>query len=134
MLGRFPDMVKAGTVRPIIQYGDEKRSKILPGVPTARELAVSPEARALLAFVEAPLSMAYPFALPPGVPDNRAQAMRRAFDTLWADPEYREEILKQKLLHAPKTGAEVEREVIELARAPQAVIDRYVAVTSRASN
>lgn len=134
LLGRFPGMLEKGLVRPIVQYGSDKRSPVLPDVPTARELAVTPEAKALLGFVEAPLSIAYPFALPPGVPPERAATMRKGFDGMWLSTDYRDDILKQKLAHAPKTGEQVEREVAELARAPQSVIARYVELASKASD
>ena len=125
LIGRFPGMLEKGQVRAIVQYGSVERSPVLPDVPTARELATSPDARVLLGFIEAPLSIAYPFALPPGVPAERAAAMRGAFDRMWEELDYRAEIVGQKLAHAPKGGSEVEREVGELVRAPQSVIKRY---------
>lgn len=125
VLARFPGAFEKGEIRAIIQYGNDTRSKVLPDVPTARELALTPEGKALMGFVEAPLSIPYPYTLPPGVPADRASAMRKAFDELWADADYKVEIESQKLLHAPKTGAEVQAEVAELARAPASVIKRY---------
>lgn len=124
-LTRFPGALEKGEIRAIVQFGTEKRTSVLPNVPTARELAVSEEARALLTFIEAPLSIPFPYAAPPGVPADRAAAMRKAFDELWQASDYAAEIRNQRMLHAPKTGAEVEREVAELARAPAAVIKRY---------
>lgn len=133
-LVRFPGMLERGEIRAIVQFGSEKRSPVLPDVPTARELAVSPEARALLAFIEAPLSIPFPYAMPPGVPADRAAAMRKAFDDVFATAAYRDDIVAQKLLHAPKSGADVEREVNELVQAPASVVARYREVAGKGSD
>ena len=49
-------------------------------MPTARELVLTAAARALVELAETPLlTMARPFAAPPGVPNDRARALQTAF-------------------------------------------------------
>ncbi len=72
----------------------------LPYVPTARELALDDDARALIAFSETPLlTMARPFAAPPGVPRERAKALQAAFVAVHRDPRF--------LAEAEKLGIDI---------------------------
>lgn len=123
---RFPEMISKNLVVTVVQFGSAERSPALPNIPTARELAISDKARALLEFIEAPLSIAYPIAFPPGVPADRVAMLRKALDAAWADPGYKADIEKQKLSYAPKSGERVAAEVTSLAQAPKDVIGRYL--------
>lgn len=122
---RFPVPLQKGEIIPLVQFGSAERSPALPDVAAARELAVSDEARALLGFIEAPLSIAYPVALPPGVPEDRVRIMRKALEDTWSDPAYRKDIESQKLLYSPKYGDKVQAEVVALTKAPKAAIERF---------
>ena len=53
--------------------------------------------RALLEILVAPQVFARPFAAPPGIPDDRARALRDAFDKTVRDPAFIEEAEKQVL-------------------------------------
>jgi len=88
-------------------------------------LATTAEAKALIGFIEVPLAIAYPYALPPNVPGERSAGLRQAFAAAMADPGYKQEIDKQKLSYSPKSGEAVERTVVKLAQAPAAAIERY---------
>jgi tripartite-type tricarboxylate transporter receptor subunit TctC len=76
-----PEWLKSGSgFRILTQFARVTRHPELPEVPTARELALDDAARALIVFADAPLlTMARPFAAPPGVPDERARALQAAF-------------------------------------------------------
>lgn len=123
---RFPAQLEKKAITVLVQFGSEERSPALPNIPTARELAISPTAKALLEFIEAPLSIAYPIALPPGVPADRAALLRKAFQAAWLDPGYKADIEKQRLSYSPKFGERVQAEVESLSSAPKEVVDRYL--------
>ena len=123
---RFPGMLEKKAITVMVQFGSEERSPALPDIPTARELAISPTAKSLLEFIEAPLSIAYPIALPPGVPADRAALMRKAFESAWMDPGYKADIEKQRLSYSPKFGERVQAEVASLSSATKEVVDRYL--------
>jgi hypothetical protein len=122
---RHEDWLTDQFIRPMIQFGRINRLSSLPDVPTARELAKTPEDRALIEFAELPLLIARPFAAPPGVPADRLEILRQAFMKTMADPLYLEEGNKQKLELTPKDGAEVSRLVKSITSAPTSVLDRY---------
>ena len=64
----------------LLQFARLARHPELPEVPTARELVLTAAARALVELAETPLlTMARPFAAPPGVPNDRARALQAAF-------------------------------------------------------
>lgn len=119
------EWVKKGFIRPMIQFGRVDRLPALKDVPTARELARTPEDRALIEFGELPLLMARPFAAPPGVPADRIKLLRAAFMRTVADAGYLAEGQKQKLELTPKSGEEVQALVNGLTTAPPGVLERY---------
>jgi len=121
---RHADWIDNKVVRPLVQFV-RKRTARLPDVAASSELVQTAEQRALLNFVEIPLSMAYPFVVPPGVPDDKVAVIRAAFETAFKDPEYRKEIEKQGLAFSPRTGDEVAKLVKELTEAPENAIRRY---------
>src|SRR5439155_19522831 len=75
-----PDWLKpGGGYRLLVQFARRTRHQNYPEVPTARELATTDAGRALIEFTETPLlTMARPFAAPPGVPADRAKALQTA--------------------------------------------------------
>jgi tripartite-type tricarboxylate transporter receptor subunit TctC len=128
LLSRKSYWLEKKIARPMIQFGRVDRHPDLPNVATARELVRTPEQKAMLDFVEAPLMIGYPFALPPGVPADRVAIMRKAFDDTMKDPEFEEDMRKQKLEFTPKDGKTIAGLVEQLAKTPEPVIKRYKAL------
>jgi tripartite-type tricarboxylate transporter receptor subunit TctC len=94
----------------------------LPDVPTARELALDADARGLIEFSETPLlTMARPFAAPPGVPDERAKALQVAFLAAHRDSRFLEEAEKLGVDISPVGADQMVRSVERLAQAPPSV-------------
>jgi tripartite-type tricarboxylate transporter receptor subunit TctC len=133
MLSRKPEWVEKGFVRPMIQFGRLERLPALKDVPTAREVARTPEDRALIEFTETPLLMAFPFAAPPGVPADRVAILRQAFRDTMNDKAYQAEVKKRRLEFTPKYGEEVQEIIAKMSQAPRAVIDRYNAIVGSRS-
>jgi tripartite-type tricarboxylate transporter receptor subunit TctC len=125
MLQRKKDWVEKKLVRPVLQFGRNSRLPALSDVPTARELVKTPDAKALLLLAETPLTIAYPFALPPGVPADRVAVMRKAFTDMFAAPEVKEDFDKRKVEFSPKNGDELAAIIAEIAKTPKPVIEEY---------
>lgn len=111
--------------RVLIQFGRMTRHPDLPDVPTARELFTNAEDLALLEFLEAPFYMSLPFAAPPGIPADRAAALREAFDKAHKDPEFIAEATRAELDVSPINGEAVAKLVSALNNTPPAVVERY---------
>jgi tripartite-type tricarboxylate transporter receptor subunit TctC len=82
------DWLNAGKLRFLVQFGHQTRWQGLPEVPTAHELARTPEQRALIELAELPLKMARPFIAPPDLPAARAAILKEAFMATQRDPAY----------------------------------------------
>jgi tripartite-type tricarboxylate transporter receptor subunit TctC len=120
-----PLWIKDNLARPIVQFGHEKRITALPDVPTAQELAQTPDDLALIKFDELSLVLGFPFAAPPGVPADRLAILRKAFDDTMNDPEYAAAIQKIGLEYTPQTWETLGASITEATKASPAVLDRY---------
>jgi len=121
----FADWHRDGKLRFLVQFGHENRWKGLPDVPTARELAKTPDDKALLELTELPFLMARPFFGPPDVPAAQAAILKKAFMDTQSDPEYLREAKQLALDVSPRSGDEIQATLQRLARAPPALIARY---------
>jgi len=83
------------------------------------------QARLLTASFKLILSrqvMGRPFAAPPGVPEDRKQALRKAFDDSFKDPEFLAEAKKRKMDVNPVSGADIEKLVAEVYATPPEIV------------
>lgn len=128
ILATRPYWLEQKLARVMIQFGRSDRLPALADVPTARELARTPEDRALIEFTEAPIMIGYPFAAPPGVAADRVAVLRQAFMETMADPEFQADMRNANLEFSPKTGAEIEALVAQLVHASPTMIERYKAI------
>jgi tripartite-type tricarboxylate transporter receptor subunit TctC len=120
-----PAMWSGKTVRPLIQFGRTTRHPQLPDIPTGRELASDPKVVALLDFAELPFFMALPFVAPPGLPPERAEALRAAFMAMCRDAAFLDDARKAKLDISPLDGEAVRALLARAAAAPADVVTRY---------
>jgi tripartite-type tricarboxylate transporter receptor subunit TctC len=119
-----PAWLREGTARPIVQYGPEKIAE-LPDVPFAPDLVGNDEDRLVMQAAFAPLALGRPFLAPPGIPAERATALRAAFAATIADAEFLAEAERIGLgLNAPRSGAELQELMERTYRSPPRVIDR----------
>jgi tripartite-type tricarboxylate transporter receptor subunit TctC len=121
-----PDWLKPnGGYRLLVQFARYTRHPDFPDVPTARELATTEAGRALIEFTEAPLlTMARPYAAPPGVPADRAKALQAAFDAVHRDPQYLEEAKKSGVFASLVTAAEMTASIEKMAASSPELFER----------
>jgi tripartite-type tricarboxylate transporter receptor subunit TctC len=86
------------------------------------ELATTDEQRQVLKVVLAPTLAGRPFVAPPGIPADRAIALRQAFDAMTRDPGFLEDARRLHMDVVPATGSEIEALVKEIYALPEAVI------------
>ena len=116
-------LLPGGGMRAVVQFARTTRHPEFADLPTARELARDPDARALIEIAELSYKLSRPFAAPPGVPSERAEALRRAFAAVNTDPQYLEDAAKLRLEVSPIGGPEVLREIERIAAAPPTILD-----------
>src|SRR4029453_19218525 len=109
--------------RVLVQFARATRHPDFPDVPTARELAKSEAARALIELAELPYALSRPFAAPPNLPAERAKALQRAFLAVHGDPEYLEDAARLSLDVSPIGADGILRAIDRIAVAPPELLD-----------
>jgi tripartite-type tricarboxylate transporter receptor subunit TctC len=120
-----PDWLKPnGFARVLVVFGRATRFPDFPDAPTARELAKNADDRNLIEILEIPYALSRPYAAPPGVPPERAQALERAFMATQKDPAYLEEAKKVGIEISPISGADIRKRIEQIAKTPPAQLKR----------
>ena len=70
------------------------------------------------------LEFGRPFFLPPGVPQARVDAIRKAFDATMKDPEFIAECEKLKIDIDPLTGVQVAELLVKIYKTPADTVER----------
>jgi len=116
-----PSWVAEKKLNILVQLAMQK-SPELAGVPLITDFA-NDRQKQILKLVLSRQVMGRPFAAPPGLPEDRKQALRKASDETMKDPAFLEEAKKMKLDVNPVSGAEIDKLVAELYRSPKDVVD-----------
>jgi tripartite-type tricarboxylate transporter receptor subunit TctC len=96
----------------------------LPDVPLVMDFAKSEDQQQMFKLIFARQVMGRPYLAPPGVPADRAEALRKAFMDTMRDPEFLAEAEKSQLEITPVPGTEVEKLVKDLYQTPKALADK----------
>jgi tripartite-type tricarboxylate transporter receptor subunit TctC len=114
--------IESGQVSVILQNAP-KSSPELQKVPLAISFAKTDESRQLIeAGIHQPSALTYSYSLPPGMPKERVQILRRAFLETVKDPEFLTDAGKANLEIAPASGEEIEQNIRELFKTDPKVV------------
>jgi tripartite-type tricarboxylate transporter receptor subunit TctC len=120
-----PQWLRPGSgMHVLLQFARATRHPGFPDVPTAGELARDDGSRGLIELAEAPYRLSRPFAAPPGLPSDRAQALQAAFLAVHRDARYLDEAARLKVDVSPIGGAEVLQAIERIVDAPPTLLDR----------
>jgi tripartite-type tricarboxylate transporter receptor subunit TctC len=108
-----------------------KKDPEIAEVPLVLDLARTEEQRQILKLVLTSQETARPFAAPPGVPADRAAALRAAFDATMKDPELLAETQKLNLDINPLPGTAITNLLTELYAMPKSVIEKAAQAVSK---
>jgi len=72
----------------------------------------------MMTFILSSINMGRPYVLPPGVPQDRVDTLRKAFADTVKDPEFLAQAQKQNLTVTLTTGDELAKLVTELYQTP----------------
>jgi tripartite-type tricarboxylate transporter receptor subunit TctC len=112
----------SGQIAVTLQLGVEK-SPGLPNIPLLGDLTSDPKQKAALKLIFSRLTLARPFAAPPGLPAEPTKALRDAFDATMRDPEFAAEMQRLALEVRPQSGRKVEQMVKDLYAYPRDVAE-----------
>jgi tripartite-type tricarboxylate transporter receptor subunit TctC len=115
--------VAEGKVHLLAQFG-LARAKDLPDIPLVLDFAKSAEDRQVMELIFAPIALGYPSFMGPGVPKERVEIMRRAFDKTMQDPDFVAQLNGQNLAHDPARGEELQAIVARMYGMPAPVVEK----------
>jgi tripartite-type tricarboxylate transporter receptor subunit TctC len=118
-----PNWIRDKNVNFLVQFA-LKRHPEMPDIPTAVELARNDEERQVLGAIMNASEIGTSFFTTPGLPADRLNALRRAFDATMKDPAFLAEAEKLRLTVGPMTGEEVQKLVAEVTDLPPALTEK----------
>jgi len=105
-----------------------ERSADLPDVPAIMEFATTERQKQIFKFVLNAQTLGRPFAAPPGIPADRAAALRQAFDATMADPALLAEMKAKKLEVEPVRWQSIAALLKDLYATPKEVVEETRAI------
>jgi tripartite-type tricarboxylate transporter receptor subunit TctC len=123
-----PDWIAEHKVNILVQIG-LKKADDLPDVPLLIDLAKNDDDRRLLRTLSASTNIGRPIFTAPGVPAERIEALRKAFNTMVHDPAFLAEAKREKFDIDPSTGEAMQAIVEEMMSIPKAQSERLQKIT-----
>jgi hypothetical protein len=117
-----PDWVKENKIAHLVQIG-AKPAKGFEKVPLVQDLTSNPDHKKAFILIGASSQLGRSLVGTPGIPPDRAKALRLAFEKGLKDPEILELARKWKLDLDPISGEEMEETVNAILDTPQPVVD-----------
>ncbi len=125
-----PDWIKDKKVNLLFHTGTGEVPGV-PGVPRIRDVVKDATDKKALEFLLAREVIGRPFVAPPGIPADRAKALRDAFAATLKDPEFLKDAERGNVEINLVDAAEVETVLKEAAASPPEVIARVNAILDR---
>ncbi len=117
------DWIAGRKLVPVVQSGPE-RARELPNVPLLTDLSRNAEELAVLQLLSSDAIIGRGFMMPPDVPPERVNAMRRAFDGAMRDGELLADAKRSGLDIEPMTGEALQALVGATIATPPSVLKR----------
>ena len=118
----MPQEIVDKKIIPIV-FASITRDPSAPDVPTLAEVMTNPLHRRVAEFLSAESDFGRSVFLPPGVPTERAQALRKAFELTMKDEGFLADAKKLRLYIEPISGDELTRITKLIVDAPKDVVD-----------
>jgi tripartite-type tricarboxylate transporter receptor subunit TctC len=115
--------IKDKKIRILAQWALRKHPE-MPDVPLILDQVKTDEQRQALHLALARLEFGRPFFMPPNVPVERVDAMRRAFDATMKDKDFLAEAEKLKIEIDPLTGEQVAAQIADIYKTPAETVER----------
>ena len=117
------DWIRDKKFRVLFQIGLRKHADH-QDVPLVLDLAKTPEDRQLLEVLIAPQVFARPFVAPPGLPADRAAALRKAFNETVRDPDFIAEAERLALEPDLVTAEQAQEVLAHIYATPKPLLER----------
>jgi len=118
-----PDWLPSKKISILVQFS-LKRHPELPDVPTAVDLARNDEERQVLSAIMVAADIGSAFFTTPGVPPDRLNALRRAFDATMQDKDFLADVQKTNLAISPMKGEDLQQLVKQVSDLPPHLLEK----------
>ena len=118
---RTPDWLAEGKINILTQVALEKHPD-LPHVPLITEFADSEDELTAMELIFSRQVMGRPYLAPPGIPAERHEALRRAFDATARDPAFLADAERIQLEINPVSGEAIDALITRMYAAPETAV------------
>ena len=122
-----PHWIKNNKLNVIVQLGLAKLPE-LPDVPAALDLVTDPVKKQVLGLILVRQELGRPLAAPPGVPADRLEILRGAFDATMKDPQFLAEAAKLELEIEPLSAPEIDKLLADAFATPKPIVQEAAAL------
>jgi tripartite-type tricarboxylate transporter receptor subunit TctC len=132
--GPYAGQFASGDLSIFLQVGLDRKVPLFGGATQITEAVqgMGEEMSQIVRFVFGPAAIARPIVAPPGLPEDRTQALRAALLSTMRDPQVAEDGKKIGVDWDPVDGAEVQRQMLALASTPKEVLAKVSRLTREA--
>ena len=128
-----PQFLLERKVNMVVQWGfeDDPGVSAYAGthVPLIMELAQTDADRKALTFIGSSVAIGRPLLAPPGVPQDRVNALRRAFEQTMKDPDFLADAKKANMEINSVNGEKLQKIVTDVSRTPADILQRAKQLT-----
>jgi tripartite-type tricarboxylate transporter receptor subunit TctC len=122
VIAQAPQYISEKKLKPLAVDG-LTRDPQLPDVPTLVELAKTDEQKAAIRLISAAGEFSRAAFLPPETPEDRVEALRKAFDQTMKDPDFLAEAEKLQLPIESADGASLDKLAKQVVASPAGAIE-----------
>ncbi len=123
LMATRPDWLSQNKINIPVQFSSEPHP-MMKNVPTLMSFVKDPADRQALDAMFATQIAARPVAAPPGIPGDRKDALRKAFDDSMKDPALLADAKRARIDISPFAGAEIEKLMTRLYDLPDPIFAR----------
>jgi hypothetical protein len=118
-----PDWLTEKKAKVLYAHG-ARRIKELPDDPALPELAIDDKSRRILELLGGGPDIGRSIVAEPGIPPDRARALRKAFTATMEDPEFVTDMHRRHLGVEPLSGAEVQAIIARAVATPKELVEQ----------
>lgn len=119
------DWLSQGKLRVLVQNA-VKRHSSLSDTPLLGEFAKTEDQKALLSLLASPHRIGRPYIAPPGLPADRVEVLRNAFEAMVKHKAFLDEAQKLKVAINFVPGQELESVFVDIAKMDQSLIEAMI--------
>ncbi len=116
------DWVRNKWINPVYRTGSTPAPDMPAGVPWVLDIAPSPRDRAIINLLVSHNELGRPYVVAPGVPAERQEILRRAFQATMKDPQFIADLEKARMPLSPRSSDEALKIIEAIYASPDDIV------------